>query len=341
MTTRQLQERLAIVVLAAGQGTRMKSDLPKVLHAVAGRPMILEVLSVARALEPDELVVVVGHEAERVKAVVGEGVTFVSQTEQLGTGHAVAQTAPGLHDSADTVLVLYGDTPLIRAETLRHLLEAHRRENAAITLLTFVPDDPSGYGRIVRGPDGRVVGIVEHKDASEEQRKIRECNSGILVFQANWLWDHLPRLSLSPQGEYYLTDLVAMAVEEGQVVHSLQAPDPTEVLGVNDRAQLATATAVLYDRRRRTLMRSGVTLVDPATVYVGPDVQVERDTVIEPNVILDGRVRIGPRCHIGPNCVLRNVTVGANCVVVQAHLEDLVVPTDTRVGPFVFRQGEQ
>lgn len=326
--------QLAVVILAAGQGTRMKSDIPKVLHPVAGRPMILEVLHVARALEPDELVVVVGHGADQVKSVVGDGVTYALQPEPLGTGHAVAQAAPHLDGRTDTVLVLYGDTPLIRPATLRRLLDAHRQHGVTLTLLTFVPDDPTGYGRILRDSEGKVTGIVEHKDATEEQRRIRECNSGILAFEAPWLWDHLPRLPLSPQGEYYLTDLVAMAVAEGRPVHSLQADDPTEVMGVNDRVQLAAASAVLYARRRQALMLNGVTLVDPPTVFIGPDVHIGRDTVVEPNVVLEGEVHIGPRCRIGPHCVLRNVTVGAGSVVVQSYLEGVTVPTGSHVGPF-------
>ncbi len=331
--------KLAVIVLAAGQGTRMKSDVPKVVHPVAGRPMILEVIEVARALHPDELVVVIGHKADRVKAVVGDGVTYALQPEPLGTGHAVAQAAPHVRTTPDTVLVLYGDTPLIRASTLRAFVDAHAQHQATVTLLTFEPDDPTGYGRIVRDEAGRIVGIVEHRDATEAQRAIRECNSGILAFQAPWLWAHLPHLPLRPKGEYYLTDLVAMAVAEGRTVHSVVAPDPREVIGVNDRVQLAAASAVLFGRRREALMRGGVTLVDPATVYVGPDVHVGRDTVIEPNVVLEGRVRVGPRCHIGPNCVLRHVVVEAGARVVQAHLAHLVVPAGAHVGPFVCREG--
>ncbi|MDQ7029613.1 MAG: NTP transferase domain-containing protein, partial [Ardenticatenia bacterium] len=329
------------IVLAAGQGTRMNSEVPKVIHHVAGQPMILEVIQVARALQPTTLVVVVGHGAEQVKTVVGNGVSYAVQPEPLGTGHAVAHAAPYVPNDHDVVLVLYGDTPLIRPSTLQALLDAHIQRRAAVTLLTFEPEDPTGYGRIVRDECGHIVGIVEHQEATEIQRAIRECNSGILAFQATWLWAHLPQLPLSPKGEYYLTDLVAMAVAEGHQVHTMVASDPNEVMGVNDRVQLAMASAVLFNRRRDALMRSGVTLVDPATVYIGPDVHVGRDTVIAPNVLLDGLVRIGPRCRIGPNCVLRHVVVEAGAHVVQAHLAHLTVPAGARVGPFVCREGSE
>lgn len=315
----------------------MKSDLPKVLHEVAGRTMAAEVLTVSRSLEPEELVMVIGHGAEQVRDKVGAEVTYALQEDQLGTGHAVAQARPHLRDEADieTVLVLYGDTPLIRRQTLQSMLARHVETNAAVTLLSFEPADPDGYGRIVRDDANQIMGIVEHKDASEEQRAITECNSGILAFEAAWLWKHLDELSLSPQGEYYLTDLVAMAVEDGRRVSGIIADDPNEVMGVNTRPHLADATRVLFERRRQTLMQNGVTLVDPDTVYIGPEVVVGQDTQIEPNVHLRGKTRIGSECHIGANSVLHDTTVGARCVVHSAHLYHVTLLDSASVGPYV------
>ncbi|HYN88386.1 MAG TPA: NTP transferase domain-containing protein, partial [Ardenticatenaceae bacterium] len=278
--------QLTIAILAAGQGTRMRSRQPKVLHPVAGRAMIVEVLEVARKLGPARIGLVVGHGADEVCASIGELADgeYVLQREQLGTGHAVVQARPALEGHGDTVLVLFGDTPLTRSETLHTLLERHAAEGATISLLTFVPDDPTGYGRIVRDGEGRIQAIVEHRDATAEQRAIRECNGGIMAFDAGWLWRHLDDLPLSPKGEYYLTDTVAMAVAEGRLVTSLVTGDTTEVMGINDRVQLAEAGAVLFQRRREALMRAGVTMIDPGTVYVGPEVEIGADSVIYPNV---------------------------------------------------------
>jgi len=332
--------RLTVAILAAGQGTRMRSDLPKVLHPVAGRALVAEVLCVARQLVPARLALVVGHGAEQVRAVLDEladGVCVV-QEPQLGTGHAVAQARPALEGWGDTVLVLYGDTPLTRPETLRALLAQHAAQRAAVTLLTFLPDDPSGYGRIVRDEAGRVQAIVEQKVATLEQLAIRESNSGILAFDAAWLWQNLGRLELSAAGEYYLTDLVGLAVAQGETVGSLIAEDPTEVMGVNTRLQLAEASAVLFQRRREALMLDGVTMVDPTTVYVGPDVEIGRDSTIYPNVSIE-RASVGEGCVLGPNSVIRGAHLGANCTVVAAHILESTLGNGVHVGPFAIVRG--
>jgi len=240
--------RLAVVVLAAGQGTRMKSSLPKVLHPLAGWPMIKYVLATAQQLEAEHTVVVLGHDRERVQSALPANTMCVSQIPQQGTGHAVLQTRPALMNKSDVVLVLYGDTPLVRAATMRRLLDLHEQQDAAVSLLTFLPTDATGYGRILRDTQGSITGIVEQKDATPEQLQIRESNSGILCFRAAWLWPHLDQISPSPNGEYYLTDLVAMAVSEREVIGSLIAEDPTEVMGINDRSQLAEAEAVVRSR---------------------------------------------------------------------------------------------
>jgi bifunctional UDP-N-acetylglucosamine pyrophosphorylase/glucosamine-1-phosphate N-acetyltransferase len=314
---------LDIVILAAGQGTRMKSELPKVLHPVAGRPMVAEVVATARELGAQTIVVVVGHGAEQVKEVVGEGVTFALQAEQLGTGHAVLQAQPALtHSTADTVLVLYGDSPLITAETLRRALVSHREQKATVTLLSFLPADPTGYGRIVRAADGRVMSIVEQRDATDAQKQIRESNSGFMIFEAAWLWEHLAKLGRSPKGEYYLTDTTAMAVIQGRTVQALPIEE-REVLGVNDRMQLAAASVVLWQKRRDHWMREGVTLVDPATVWIEADVTIGRDTTIYPNVYLKGNTTIGANCTIGAFSILENATVaGGSEVSPHSHLSD-------------------
>lgn len=307
--------RLDIVILAAGQGTRMKSELPKVLHPVAGRPMVAEVVATAQALEAENIVVVVGHGAEPVKAAVGDQVTFALQVEQLGTGHAVLQAHSALAAStADTVLVLYGDSPLITAPTLRQALLSHHKNKATITLLSFLPADPTGYGRIVRAPDGRVLSIVEQRDATEAQKKIRESNSGFMIFDAAWVWEHLTKLGRSPKGEYYLTDTTAMAVVQGRTVEALQIEE-REVLGVNDRTQLAVAGSVLWQRRREQWMQAGVTLVDPATTWIEANVTIGQDTTLHPNVYLRGNTTIGTDCTIGAFSVLENATIADGTTV--------------------------
>jgi bifunctional UDP-N-acetylglucosamine pyrophosphorylase/glucosamine-1-phosphate N-acetyltransferase len=237
-------------------GKRMKSDLPKVLHPVNGRPMILEVLDTARAMAPEQLVLVVGHGAEQVRELVGSGPRYALQAEQLGTGHAVMEARKVLVGSeAITVLVLYGDTPLIHPDTLARAFRQHRGGGAVVTLLSFLPQDPTGYGRIIRDEHGAVLGIVEHRDATEEQKAIQESNSGIMFFNAPWLWENLSRLEVSPQGEYYLTDLVSLAVKQGCPVGALVV-DEQEVMGINDREQLAQASQILRQRHQGRDSRS-------------------------------------------------------------------------------------
>lgn len=327
--------RLAVVILAAGQGTRMKSSLPKVLHPLAGRPMVGHVLAVAQQLEPRHTVTVLGHDMEQVRAALPSGSACVPQIPQLGTGHALLQARSMLDGKSDTVLVLYSDTPLIRPATLRDLLAVHHEKGAAVSLLTFCPADATGYGRILRDERmGSVIGIVEHKEATPDQRAIGEANSGILCFRAAWLWPHLDRLPRRPRGEYYLTDTVALAVAEGETIGSVIADDPTEVMGINDRSQLADAEAVLQRRLKRTLMLSGVTMRDPASVLVETGVAVGRDTIIEPNTVLRGETTVGAHCIIGPHSVLQGATIEDDCRVVASVISNVTLRSGTRVGPF-------
>ena len=323
---------LSIVILAAGQGTRMKSQLPKVLHPLAGRPMVKYVLDVATQLEPTSLALVVGYGAQQLRQVLGDQILYVEQLEQLGTGHAVLQARELLAGRAETVLVLYGDTPLITRQTLEAMLAHHTENKAAITLLTFRPGDPTGYGRILRDETGRVVGIIEHEDATPEQHEIKEVNSGILCFRDAWLWSHLERLQ-PKHGEYYLTDLVELAVVEGEPV-AAKAADATEVMGLDDRVKLARAEALMRQRINEGWMLAGVTLLDPASTYIEASVEVGQDTVIYPNTHLRGATAIGRNCRIGPNTIICDSTIGNGCVIEASVVEGATVEDDVDVGPF-------
>ena len=326
--------KLAVVILAAGQGKRMKSALPKVLQPLAGRPLLRHVLERARRLQPDSLHVVYGHGGEQVRAAIGDAdLKWALQAEQLGTGHALMQAMPDVGDDA-MVLVLYGDVPLVEPETLRRLVDAAGPK--VVSLLTVMLDDPTGYGRIVRNARGAIQKIVEQKDASKSQLRIREGNSGILAAPAKLLRRWLSKLGNSnAQGEYYLTDVVAMAVREKLKVTPLIAPCVAEVLGVNDKVQLAGIEALYRAARARELMLAGATLADPARIDIRGEVTVGRDVFIDANVLLEGKVSIGDGARIGPNVVLRNVSVDAgtvihpNCVIEQSS-----VGPDNSIGPF-------
>ncbi|SIP89250.1 bifunctional UDP-N-acetylglucosamine diphosphorylase/glucosamine-1-phosphate N-acetyltransferase GlmU [Aquipseudomonas alcaligenes] len=324
---------LDIVILAAGQGTRMRSALPKVLHPVAGKPMLGHVIDTARQLSPRKIHVVIGHGAERVRErLAADDINFVLQAEQLGTGHAVAQAVPGI--DAERVLVLYGDVPLIQADTLRRLLERSSVDQAA--LLSVVMQDPTGYGRILRDESGRVLGIVEQKDATPEQRAIKEGNTGIFALPGKRLGDWLSRLSNNnAQGEYYLTDVVALAVADGIPVVTEHPQDELEVLGANDRIQLAQLECHYQQRMARQLMAQGVTLLDPHRFDVRGEVTVGRDVTIDINVILEGKVVIEDDVQIGPNCVIKDSILRRGAIVkANSHLEGAEVGEGADCGPF-------
>jgi bifunctional UDP-N-acetylglucosamine pyrophosphorylase/glucosamine-1-phosphate N-acetyltransferase len=323
---------IVVVILAAGMGTRMKSDLPKVLHRLCGRPMLAYVVDAARELTGSRPLVVVGYRAELVREVLGDSADSVVQEPQLGTGHAVMQAQAALEGKADTVLVLYGDTPFITAETLRAMLDHHAREQATATVLTFRPPDPLRLGRIVRDDAGHVRAIVEFKEATPEQLAIHEVNSGILCFRADWLWSHLAGLPVK-HGERYLTDLVEAAVPEGGTVAALEA-DADKVMGIDDRARLAWAEAKMRSRINERLMLSGVTMIDPATTYVEASVTVGADTIIQPNTHLRGKTIIGRECSIGPNTIISDSTVGDRCKVQASVFEGATLEDDVDVGPF-------
>ena len=326
--------QLGVVILAAGQGTRMRSALPKVLHRLAGTPLLGHVIDCARALSPQEIVVVYGHGGEQVRAAFADqpDLRWAEQAEQLGTGHAVAQALPHLA-AAEQVLVLYGDVPLTRPETLRALLEA---ASHGFGLLTETLEDPTGYGRIVRNQGGRVQRIVEQKDANPEELRIREVNTGIMVMPRAALVRWLDGLSnRNAQGEYYLTDVLGMAVAEGYDVQVRQPGSPLEAEGVNNRQQLAALERAHQQSLAAQLMLAGVTLRDPARLDVRGQVAHGEDVEIDVNVLLEGAVVLGDRVRIGANCVLRNARVDddaqihENCVIEDAH-----IGPGSRVGPF-------
>ena len=319
--------KLSIVILAAGQGTRMKSDLPKVLHPLAGRPLLRHVVETAQRVGAADVHVVYGHGGDRVRERLSElAVTWVEQAEQLGTGHAVAQALPAVPDD-HRVLVLYGDVPLITTDTLGRLLKYSGSEGVGI--LTMEPDDPNGYGRIVRDDADQVVKIVEQKDASHRELNIGEVNTGILSAPAAKLKAWLGQVGNdNAQGEYYLTDVVALAVGEGVAVTGVKSHDPMEAEGVNDRVQLAALERHYQRREAERLMRDGVTLIDPARFDLRGELICGRDVTIDVNCIFEGRVELGDGAVIGPNCLIRDARIGAgvelraNCVIEQAATGD-------------------
>ncbi|HEX9371164.1 MAG TPA: NTP transferase domain-containing protein [Roseiflexaceae bacterium] len=355
--------QLGIVVIAAGQGTRMRSALPKVLHPLCGRTLLGHVLAVADALAPVYTVVVLSPDTvEQVRerfgasgrkgrdgdgghdeVSAGHPYVYAVQAEQLGTGHAVLQARSSLPVPSDDVLVLYGDTPLLRAETARAVVDLRRATGALVGLMSFHADPPAGYGRVLRDAAGQVVELVEERNATPEQYAIGEGNSGIMCFDAAWLWEALDRIRRNPlKGEYYLTDLVAMAVAQrgrGAAV-ARPASDAREAWGVNDRAQLAQAAAVLRERILDQLMGAGVTVTDPATTYVDVDVTVGADTTLLPGTLLRGATRIGPGCKIGPHTTIVDSAIGGGARVRYALVERAAVAEGATIGPFEHVAGE-
>ncbi len=324
----------AAVILAAGQGTRLKSKIPKVLHLIAGRPMIDYVIATARELKLIATVVVVGHGADQVRRALGDRVAYAVQSPQLGTGHAVLQTQSVLEGKSDAVLVLYGDMPLLSTEVLRNLVRMYEQQDATIAMLTCIRQEAMGFGRVVRGEEDRVLEIVEESQASPRQLEIRELNLGVYCFSSSWLWSNLPRLTASPKGEYYLTDLVALASDQGRRVEAIVVEDPVQVLGINDRVHLAAAERAVRTRIAESLMRGGVTIVDPHTTYVDAEVVVGADTVIRPNTHLYGQTHIGTDCIIGPNTMVRDSAIGDDCHVQFSVVEEAVLEDHVSVGPF-------
>ncbi|MCX6035205.1 MAG: NTP transferase domain-containing protein [Chloroflexi bacterium] len=313
--------KISAIILAAGQGTRMKSDLPKVLHPVCGMPMIAHSLAAVKVASSETPVVIIGHAAGAVREFLGKKARCIVQDPQLGTGHAVQQAESTLRGKTDLVLVAYADMPLLRPETLKRLVETQKANTGPLTLLTISAADPRGFGRVVRNPDGSVQAIVEEAAATEEQLSIHELNVGAYCFSADWLWEALHKIKVSPKGEYYLTDTVALAVQAGQTVQALVSDDLLETIGINTRVHLAEAEAAMRQRINRAHMLAGVTIVDPASTYIESSVKIGRDTVVWPNTYLRGKTVIGEGCVIGPNTIAEDTIVGDCCEILASVMD--------------------
>lgn len=326
------------VVLAAGKGTRMKSKLAKMLHPVCGKAMLDHIVTTLLNVCTIHPVVMVGHDADQVRAAVEKKAECVLQEPQLGTGHAVMSAEIAfepLRHTQHQVIVCYGDMPLTRAETFRKLLALQAESKAPIAMLTVMNENPRGFGRIVRAHNGDVTAIVEEVSCTPEQLNIKELNPGVYCFDGAWLWQALKKITPNPQkGEYFLTDLVEIAVSEGLAVKAIATDDPDEVVGINNRVDLADANALLRKRINRIHMLNGVTMVDPHTTYIDIDVRIQPDTTILPNTYLQGNTEIGGDCIIGPNSLLRNATIGERVIINQSVVEDSRIDDDVKMGPF-------
>jgi bifunctional UDP-N-acetylglucosamine pyrophosphorylase/glucosamine-1-phosphate N-acetyltransferase len=333
---------LAVVILAAGLGTRMQSKVQKILHEVGGRPMVAHVFEAAESISDIRPVLVVGPGEEGAQDLFGDRADYVVQPEQLGTGHATLMAKPPLRDRADRVLVAYGDMPLLRVETMAQLAQRQAETSAAVVMLTVLGDPASSFGRVVRGKDERVMEIVEVAEAKqrpdrEELLAIRELNAGVYCFDARWLWLNLPKLPLrqARRGqEYYLTDMVGLAVDQGRHVEAILVTDPDECLGAGTRAELIAVEKAFRRRANAYWLDHGVTLMDPETIYIDQTVKIGQDTIIWPNTHLLGNSQIDEDCVIGPNVILRDAQVGKGCQIVQAVVENTSLEPGSVVKPF-------
>ncbi len=339
----------ATVVLAAGKGTRMRSTLPKVLHPLAGQPLLAHVLNAVESIPPElsslslnntisphKPIVVLGHEAAQIEAVFGERCLYALQDEQLGTGHAVLAAQPvvdGFYPLPQTVLVCYGDTPLVSSSMLAQVLSTHLAQQATVTFLTATIEQPSDFGRVVRDSQGRVREIVEMKRATVEQKRISEVNSGVYCFDRAWLWETLHALPRNAAGEYYLTDLIGIAGAQERVITTVSGTID-ETIGINDRVQLAAAEQMLRKRILERHMYAGVTIVDPATTYIDDTVSLGMDTVILPGTMITGKTIIGQACRIGPNTTIDASNIGNRCILRSSALEEATLEDDVQMGPF-------
>jgi bifunctional UDP-N-acetylglucosamine pyrophosphorylase/glucosamine-1-phosphate N-acetyltransferase len=319
----------------------MRSDLPKVLHRAAGKPLIMHVIQAVQAAGIEDIIIVVGHGREKLKEALADSeVRFAVQEEQLGTGHALAQVQ-GLVDDDATLLVLAGDTPLLQASTLEAVLTSHREQQAVATVLSCQIDDPGGYGRIIRSPEGRFRRIVEEKDASPEEKAIHEINSGIYCFQSAAAFQALARVGPgNAQGEYYLTDILEILNSENQRVAVCQVNAPEEIHGVNDRVQLARAERLLRERKNRELMLSGVTIIDPNSTVIDADVKIGPDTIIYPGTIIEGGSQVGENCEIGPFTHINDSCIGKAVKIESSRIKEARVADSCTIGPFAYLRPE-
>ena len=325
---------VSTIILAAGQGVRMRSNLPKVLHRMAGKPLIEYSLRAAASIGDDLPVVVVGHGADAVRTAVGQRARFVMQVRQLGTAHAVLAAETLLAGQSDLVVVISADMPLLSADTLRRMVEIQSANPGPMTMLTILSRDSHGFGRVLRADDGSVKAIIEEAHATPEQLAMEELNAGVYCFSAGWLWPALHRVQVSPKGEYYLTDTVEIAVKGGLRVAAYQLDEPFEAIGINTRAHLAEAEAVLRTRINTEWMLAGVTIMDPNTTYVEPDVKIGQDTIIYPGTHLQGDTEIGQGCVVGPNAIIRSTSIGNACKIASSVLEKSVIEDEVEIGPF-------
>lgn len=323
------------VILAAGQGTRMKSKLYKVLHPVCGKPMVQHVIDQVSDLNITKLATIVGYGAEKVKNQLGDATEYVIQEEQLGTGHAVLQADSILGDKEGITIVLCGDTPLITSETMKTLLDHHEKTKAKVTILTAHADDPTGYGRIVRNEAGQVGKIVEQKDADEDELNIQEINTGTYCFDNQALFDALKNVkNNNAQGEYYLPDVIEILKNKGEIISAYQTPSFDETLGVNDRVALAKAEKIMKQRINEQHMKNGVTIIDSEQTYISPDAKIGKDTVIHPGSVVNGQTIIGEDCVIGPHAEISNCVIGNRTVIRHSVAADSEIGNEVNIGPF-------
>lgn len=322
------------LVLAAGQGVRMRSDQAKVLHPILGHPMLWYAVQAARQASEERPLVVVGRDAGQVRKALGDEADFVLQEEQLGTAHAVLQAEALLRGEADYLLVTLGDMPLLSAETLRAIVKAQQENSGPISMLTVELPDAHGFGRIVRDEHGQIQAIVEDAHVTPAQKQIKEVNPSVYCFNGRWLWDALRRVPISPKGEYYLTDLVGLAVAEGLTVQTIMSANADETIGINNRVHLAEATTLMRLQINTRWMLEGVTLIDPANTTIEPEVRIGGDTVIWPNTYLHGKTTIGENCKIGPNTIIHSSQIGSHVEILSSVLEEAVVEDEVDMGPF-------
>ena len=326
--------KLKTLILAAGKGTRMKSSIPKIIHKVNGVPMISKIINVLNNLNPEENILILGYKKEEVLKVVGEDSSYVLQNEQLGTGHAVMQAKEKLKDYDGDVMILCGDTPLLKCETLKALYDFHKSTNATTTILTSIYENPFGYGRVVK-EDGLVKAIVEEKEATQEIKKIKEVNAGVYCFNAKELFKALDKIdNNNEKGEYYLTDVIGIQVKENKKVQSFILEDSQEILGVNSKVELAIANQVLRERKNISLMEEGVIFLDPKSSYIEENVTVGKDTIIYPNVVLEGNTQIGENCKIIGNTRIVDSILKDNIVIESSVIEESIIENGVTMGPF-------
>ncbi len=322
------------VILAAGLGKRMHSALPKVIHPLLGKPLLTYAIESARAVSEIKPVVIVGYEKDKVVDAVKQDVTFVSQDEQLGTAHAVMMAEPFLKEKADLVVITSADMPLVSKKTLEKLVAVQKEEHGVMTLISIKGDESRGFGRVLRDKNGNAAAIIEEKIANEEQLRIKEYNAGIYCIKADWLWDALKKVKKSPVGEYYLTDLLELAVREKQIATVVPLEDEEEAIGINNRIHLAEVEKIIRRRINEQFMLSGVTMIDPERIYIEPSVKIGQDTILFPETYLRGNTKIGENCEIGPGTIITDSTIGDDCRVLKSVLEGAELEDHVEMGPF-------